>query len=166
MTSFSAPRTDGSRQQIVVGYDGSAPARAAVHTGIGLAEALGADLLAITTWTYPITFGGFPLSGWSQEQEARELLGFLTDDLFPAGTPDWFTSRVSEGDAATVLMRASADAPMLVVGSRGHGGFAGLLLGSVSTECAANAECPVLVVRHEPTAMQRVEPSAAATVPA
>jgi len=55
---------------------------------------------------------------------------------------------VSEGPAAKVLTQAAEDAELLVVGSRGHGGFAGLLLGSVSHQCAQHAPCPGVIVRH------------------
>jgi nucleotide-binding universal stress UspA family protein len=53
-----------------------------------------------------------------------------------------------EGHPATRLIEASAGADLLVVGSRGHGAFAGMLLGSVSEHCVAHASCPVVVVRH------------------
>ena len=56
--------------------------------------------------------------------------------------------RAVHADPATALMDVSHDAGMLVVGSRGRGGFAGLVLGSVSERCVRHAECPVLVVRH------------------
>jgi nucleotide-binding universal stress UspA family protein len=55
--------------------------------------------------------------------------------------------RVVEGPAASVLVDESRAADLLVVGSRGHGGFTGLLLGSVSQQCAQHAECPVVIVR-------------------
>jgi hypothetical protein len=54
---------------------------------------------------------------------------------------------VTEGHAAEVLLRASKGADLLVVGSRGHGGFASAMLGSVSLYCVLHAHCPVVVVR-------------------
>ena len=57
--------------------------------------------------------------------------------------------RVVEGAAASVLVDESRDAELLVVGSRGHGGFAGLLLGSVSQQCAHHATCPVVIIPRE-----------------
>lgn len=137
---------------IVVGFDGSDSAHLAVERGLRLAHALHTRLRVVTTWTYPISYGGFPIPGWSPEEDARHLLKDAVDELFPDGAPAWFEAVTVEGTPARVLISESRGAEMLVVGSRGHGGFTGLLLGSVSSACAEHAECPVLVMHSSETA--------------
>jgi nucleotide-binding universal stress UspA family protein len=80
----------------------------------------------------------------------------LTDTLNELGIEPPVTVRatVAEGHPADVLVRAARGADLLVVGSRGHGGFAGSLLGSVSQYCVHHAACPVLVVRDAGTGQQ------------
>lgn len=56
-------------------------------------------------------------------------------------------TQVAEGNPARVLLSAAAGADLLVVGSRGHGGFTEALLGSVGQHCAHHARCPVVVIR-------------------
>jgi nucleotide-binding universal stress UspA family protein len=75
---------------------------------------------------------------------------------FGPDVPPWFSAQQIEGAAAEVLIRESRDAQMLIVGSRGHGGFAGLLLGSVSSACAEHATCAVLVL-HDASSPDRDE---------
>jgi nucleotide-binding universal stress UspA family protein len=70
----------------------------------------------------------------------------VADVFGPEHVPADLKITVQEGQTSARLLAASADAGMLVLGSRGHGGFAGLLLGSVSTACTEHATCPVLVV--------------------
>jgi len=60
------------------------------------------------------------------------------------------SAQVREGDAAQILIAAAAGADLLVVGSRGHGGFTEALLGSVSQHCVHHAPCPVVIVRDNP----------------
>ena len=83
--------------------------------------------------------------GTAERLARRELDEVLGDD--PGVVVELL---VEEGSAASVLVRESENAELLVVGSRGHGGFVGLLLGSVGQQCAAHARCPVVIVH--PTA--------------
>lgn len=142
--------TDSSRK-IVVGVDGSAPSVEALREAQRLAVPLGADVEAIGCWGYPNMYdtyvatgiGGFP-------ERAAEMLQEALTTAFGPKRPRNVHTRLVEGLARSVLVEASKDADMLVVGRRGHGGFAGLLLGSVSSACLAHAHCPVLVVAAVP----------------
>lgn len=135
---------------IVVGVDGSSGAEEALHFALGEARLRGATLRVVTAWHIPpIAYsGGFtaPFDGHEFEQNAeatgQKALAGLEDEA--AGVA---VVRVAkEGQAAHVLIEEAKDADLLVVGSRGHGGFAGLLLGSVSQQCAHHASCPVVIV--------------------
>ena len=132
--------------RIVVGVDGSASSIAALRHGARLAEALGVRLEAISVWNQPPVFDAYPPADWSAEGEAREKLSAAAEASFAGPPPPWFSSRTRRGTAASALIADSDGAEMLVLGSRGHGGFVGLLLGSVSTACAEHARCPVLIV--------------------
>jgi nucleotide-binding universal stress UspA family protein len=134
---------------VVVGYDGSPSAGSALDRSISMARALGVPLRIISTWQYPTSYGGYPLSGWTPEEDARVVIDAAVAVRFGSDIPTWLSSETVEGGAARALIRESRDAQMLVVGSRGHGGFLGLLLGSVSSACAEHASCPVLVM-HAP----------------
>ncbi len=88
---------------------------------------------------------------WNPSLEAQRSLDSTVDAVFGVQRPVGLKSAVVEGNVARVLLEVTRGARMLVVGSRGHGGFAGLLLGSVSSACAEHATCPVLVVHgHTP----------------
>ncbi len=83
---------------------------------------------------------------WNPAQDTEKALTAAIDDVFGDYRPAGLQITVREGNAARVLLEASEGARMLTVGSRGHGGFAGLLLGSVSAACTEHATGPVLVL--------------------
>jgi nucleotide-binding universal stress UspA family protein len=110
-----------------------------------------ARLDVVHAWNYPwvVSASGAASAGVGREEyaaAARRVLADATEGL-PIG-PDAVDSHriLGEGPAAEVLLRAAERADLLVVGSRGRGGFAGLLLGSVSQQCAQHAPCPVVIV--------------------
>ncbi|MEN8600696.1 universal stress protein [Microbacterium rhizosphaerae] len=137
--------TDSDR--ILVGVDGSASSIHALRYAARMAEAFDAPLEAVTTWYYP-AFTEFEFAtDWSPQQDAADILDQAIAEAF-ADDPPELTRHVIAGPPSRTLIDLSADSAMLVLGSRGHGGFAGLLLGSVSAACAEHAHCPVLIV-HE-----------------
>ncbi len=132
---------------IVVGVDGSPSSRDALIRAATIAEALKAPLRVVTTWDFPsMLASGYDSERWSPEADAREILSDALVDAFPGDLPANLIRVVTQGKAAPALLEESWHAQMLVVGSRGHGGFAGLLLGSVSSALAQHAHCPVLVM--------------------
>jgi nucleotide-binding universal stress UspA family protein len=135
---------------ITVGMDGSEGASAALHWAAAEARLRGARLRVVHAWSIPTMAYGYvpPIS--------------LEDDLGRAaaeGLDKWLGNAAAElegveverltceGNAAEVITDAAADAELLVVGSRGLGGFRELLLGSVSHQCTQRASCPVVIVR-------------------
>lgn len=132
---------------IVVGVDGSASSLAALRRADRIARALNVPLEAVIAWHTPMAVGGYPVAlEVSPEDDARGILNASLDTVFGEQRPAWIHSTIMEGNPAKVLIDESRHAEMLVLGSRGHGGFAGLLLGSVSAACAEHARCPVLVM--------------------
>jgi nucleotide-binding universal stress UspA family protein len=135
--------------RIVVGIDGSAMSVAALEWAVRQAELTGSTIEAITTWEWPTNYGwAFPFPPeYDPKADAQRM---LSDALAPvlAAHPDVpVQSTVIEGHPAPVLVEASRGADLLVVGSRGHGEFVGMLIGSVSEHCVTNTHCPVLVLR-------------------
>jgi nucleotide-binding universal stress UspA family protein len=136
---------------IVVGIDGSAGSRAALRFAAQEAGLRRTDLTVVSVWQVP---AGVYLQPTYVELDLDVLQGAAKDvaeqevvDVMGAERAKGVEVLMREGNPAQALVEASHDAEMLVVGSRGHGGFAGLLLGSVSQQCAAHASCPVVVVR-------------------
>lgn len=139
------------QDHIVVGVDGSESSKTALRWAAKLAPAVGGTIEAIIAWEYPMMLGwegGVPDS-WNPEVDATKILEETLESAFGKTRPMGLVTRVLEGHAVTVLLEASKSAKMLFIGSRGHGGFTGLLLGSVSSSCTERATCPVLVVHGE-----------------
>jgi nucleotide-binding universal stress UspA family protein len=135
--------------RIVVGVDGSPSSVAALGWAARQAELTGSPLEAVTTWQWPTSYGSplpFP-SDYDPVKDARAMLEGVIDQLRLEHPDISVKATVIEGRPALVLVEASEEADLLVVGSRGHGEFAGMLLGSVSEHCVTNAHCPVLVLR-------------------
>lgn len=142
--------TSVHRSPVLVGVDGSPSSVAALRKAAELAESSGEPVLAVTAWQFPITYDtSLPPDIWSPEGEAQATLDRALMEAFGEHRPPGLRARIASGPAAPVLIDLSEDASMLVVGSRGRGGFVGLLLGSVSTACAQHAHCPVLIM-HDP----------------
>ncbi len=136
---------------IVVGVDGSADARAALRFAHHLGEALGQPVRAVQAWQYPVDAVVDRMhlrSPGAMDVATRDALAELVVEELGDAAGD-VEVEVVRGPAAQALLGASRDARMLVVGSRGFGGFRGLLLGSVSQQLAEHAPCPVTVVRHD-----------------
>jgi nucleotide-binding universal stress UspA family protein len=132
---------------IVVGVDGSDSSRQALTWAVHYAALIGAGVDAVISWSYPTGYGiGAVTAEWNPGADASDLLAKTVAAVLGDEIPVPLTQVVREGNAAQVLLDETKDAQMLVVGSRGHGGFAGLLLGSVSAHCAEHAHCPVLVI--------------------
>ena len=139
-------------KRVVVGVDGSPDSVRALKWGADYAKAQGAELLAVSVFEVPVVFGGpYALSGIPEpdklEEEARTSLSEAVREALGEGAE--VTERVEQGHPARVLVNASRAAQLVVVGSRGRGGFVGLMLGSVSQYCVTHARCPVLVMPHE-----------------
>ena len=142
-------------ERIVVGVDGSDSSRKALAWAYDEAGHHGASLVVVTTWhppALPMTppYGSIPPDDYEAQprREALELLERFTSELVPKDPAVDVRTSVEEGkNPAEVLIERSKEADLVVVGSRGHGGFVGMLLGSVSQHLVAHADCPVVVVR-------------------
>jgi nucleotide-binding universal stress UspA family protein len=143
---------------IVVGVDGSPGSRRALEWAATEARIRGLPLRLVSAWYPPASlYGGLGWAGLDAEVIAglRELADQRLDKVCEdaAAILDGLQVErvVVEDLAAHALIEAAADADLLVVGTRGHGGFVGLLLGSVSQECAHHTPCPIVIVPHTET---------------
>ena len=140
-------------KRIVVGVDGSPASRTALEWASDEAVRHGSELVVLTAWL-PVppplagTSSTLPTHGLTDAGEtAKELLMAAVRDVLGEDPPVLVQPQVKEGSAAKLLIDFSEDADLLVVGSSGHGGFAGMLFGSVSQHVTAHSQSTVGVVR-------------------
>jgi nucleotide-binding universal stress UspA family protein len=136
-----------TRDVVLVGVDGSDMSIEALRWAGGYAGATGAVVRAVRTWHYPWAMQSAPRQIDSEvtAQNQQELDDAVKKAALDPGVA--LETQILEGHAAKVLVEESRRAQLLVVGSRGHGAFAEMLLGSVSQHCAQRAACPVVIVR-------------------
>ncbi|TDW29350.1 universal stress protein [Cryobacterium psychrophilum] len=138
---------------IVVGHDGSNCSDRALTEALELAVQLTAPVVVVRTWTIdtaprPADWEFGYVSSFAEYSTAvHDGLVHDVEAQIKKFSDVSVGYRVLHSGAAKGLIEVSRTARMLVVGSRGHGGFAGMLLGSVSDQCVRHAACPVLVVR-------------------
>jgi nucleotide-binding universal stress UspA family protein len=132
--------------KVVVGVDGSANSEAALRWALADAEKHDGQVTALFVWQVP--FSSFPglYDREALEKASKEFVIEKVSDVAPTPTVP-VLPLVAEGDAAEALVVASEDADLLVLGTRGRSTLAGLLVGSVSLQCAAAARCPVLLIK-------------------
>ena len=144
-TRGTDPQSGSGR--IVVGVDGSLHSEEALRWALGQARLTGQAVAAVISWDIPVNFAVGPLTDLDWRGAATSTLKDTVAKVVEPSDPDRVSQRVVKGHPAEVLLDAAADAALLVVGSRGRGGFAGMLLGSVSQNVIARAACPVVVLR-------------------
>lgn len=144
-------RTDADGP-VVLGFDGSEGAREAARRAFWIADVRGTSVRTVTSWYaevvdgHVVTTPGTP--AWEQvESGYRRMVEEGLADIRAEYPNVDLDIRVVRGPAAEMLARESADASLLVIGSRGRGGFRGMLLGSVSHKVLETATSPVMVIR-------------------
>jgi len=143
---------------IVVGVDGSEGSKAALRWALEEARLRRTPLELVYAWPIPQVALGYGF-GPALDQEyidslrdaAARLLDEVLAEVSSAAEGVEVSRSAIEGSAAAVLVEKAEGAELLVVGSRGLGGFSELLLGSVGHQCVQHAPCPVVIVRHPRT---------------
>jgi nucleotide-binding universal stress UspA family protein len=138
--------------RIVVGVDGSPSSKAALAWAVRQAECTAGTVEAVIAWHYPVVLATpFGPAGVLPETDFADVAAHVLSQAVSAAVEPSSSVKVSnivtEGNAAEVLLDAAQGADLLVVGSRGHGGFTEALLGSVSQHCVHHAQCPIVIIR-------------------
>lgn len=143
--------TESREPRIVVGVDGSEGSKDALRWAKRIADATGSGMDALSAWEFSSTYGWSGLPPYAPLLDVEKALTDTVDEVFGSERPKDLELHAMQGSPAGVLIDASKHAQMIVVGSRGRGGFAGMLLGSVSAKVVEHALCPVTVVRSQET---------------
>lgn len=136
-------------RRIVVGVDGSSSSREALRWAVRQAALTGSVVDAVIAWRDPSGYAGYAwlIGDATYKDLAAKTLRETVDAVVTAGSGVTVRQHVVEGHPARILLDAAQGASLLVVGSRGHGGFIEMLLGSVSQHCVQHAPCPVVIIR-------------------
>jgi nucleotide-binding universal stress UspA family protein len=144
----------GMTGPVIAGVDGSPQSIAAAHWAAGEALRRGAELHLMHVWPWlPHVIPGIP-SPIALQAETRRMLARAQADIVAEYPELVVETRLVTTDAANALVTATEQAQVLVLGSRGLGGFHGLLVGSTGLETAARSRCPVVLVRRSEDAAQ------------
>ena len=147
---------ENAAPRIVVGVDGSASSRAALRWAVRQAKLTGGTVEAVIAWQLPTVITS---TGWTPvyaveegdfAEDARKHIDAAIANVVEPADSKLVHTQVVKGHPAPVLLDAAVGADLLVIGSRGHGGFTDALLGSVGLHCVHHAHCPVLIMRGEP----------------
>ncbi|WP_422935112.1 universal stress protein [Sinomonas sp. P47F7] len=135
---------------VVAGVDGSPESYEALAWAVDEARLRGGEVLAVTGWEYRVVTVGMEAASLDKPAFAESAARILTEAVKAVHARDVQIRKLAaHGSPAKVIIDAAKDADLVVVGSRGHGGFAGLLLGSVSAHLVHHCPCTVVVIRHE-----------------
>lgn len=148
MTEASKCGPESNRGTIVVGVDGSESSKEALRWASQQAKLTGAKLRAVMSWELPRVSYISLTENLDFRGEALSRLKQTVSDTLDSAAVDVETV-VTDDRAGQALVDESKGADLLVVGSRGHGQFAGMFIGSVGLHCVTRAKCPVTVVRSE-----------------
>lgn len=138
---------------VVVGVDGSPSGQAALDLAYQEAEARGVELVAVHVWSdagvQPFMLGSRPEDAqWRQiQRREEEKLGEVVADRAPRYPDTWVRQFVEHDSPVRVLGAWSKHAQLIVIGTRGRGGFAGLVMGATSNALLHRTQCPLMVVR-------------------
>lgn len=146
--------TSKTPKPILVGIDGSDSSKAALEWAATQAKLTGLPLLVTATWQYPTSVGWTVIlpADIDFKDETQRMLDENVNAVLGTDHEIDVTTRVIQGHPALTLVELSRSASLVVVGSRGHGEFVGMLIGSTSEFLTTHAHCPVVVIRNDDSA--------------